>query len=183
MNGAKECDKDDLAAGDGKECGEDCGTTDGRNGCAKDAFPYDSLCKVGQVLELKAVTHGDATKDDRGSTIQAYIRKIISRTFCMTAVVDIDDGPDGSCCAFLKTYDWCSSAAQKQNGAKTWTHELEADYIAAVENGDPIIRLMEDLREETDDQCSDGEDEEPKGNRESAEENFEWKPPLLEAGL
>ena len=80
-------------------------------------------------------------------------RKIITRTFSVAAVVEIEGEKEthvGKRTAFLKLYD---RRCRTQNRVKPWSHVMEDEYFEAVRGGS-VFDVIEDLCAETDDAAS-----------------------------
>ena len=130
-----------------------------------DFHPLDHFYKVGQLLKLKILPHGDINNSAVHSTIQVLIRKIVSRTCSVATVVEIEE-EEKPCVrngtVFLKLYDRRFFEGPREDlRLKPWTNSIEEEYITAVRNGS-IIKVFDYELQDTDDELSEayGEDEE-----------------------
>lgn len=136
-HGGQICDECAVATDSWKECDDaEAMATDAVEGCDEKAVPSDELYKVGQVLELRILSHGASCNGDEGSIMRARIRKIVSRTWSIAVAVDIENEQGGRRPAFLKLYDRrCSEDARIGNAAKTWAQEIDDESISALQEG------------------------------------------------
>lgn len=119
-------------------------------------FTSDDSCNI---VLLKVLIQGATPVGDTNTTMAVRIRGIVSRTYSLTALVDILSQDPTQCTpstAFIKLYDRrCSDLMREHESAIPRTAAIEAEFIAALQGDEYIWKVLEGLREESDEEESD----------------------------